>query len=446
MKFFKAEKNKEKKKLAAAALGCMLAFCSVCSVYASVITDATNKKNEAQQELDNLNSQINEIENVQSNLKQEMDNYDEQLMALLTDRNLLEQDMNKKQGEIDAVNAELENAVQKEQEQYEAMKTRIQYMYENGNSSYWQAVINAKSFTDLLNRVEYISEVYDYDRTQLQTYQETVANVADLKDTLNGELAEMEELEISYKDQTASLEAVIAQKSAELENFDQQLANAKMLANEYAQTIVQQNQIIADEKARLAAEEAARRAAEEKAAQEAARLEAERQAAANRVNIENAAGAAAVMTPSENSSTENLAQSESSASNNTGNGLTSSSLDPAYTTGVSGSDVVAFASQYVGYPYVYGGNSLTQGADCSYFVMACFGQFGISLPRSSYALQSCGQPVSYENARAGDIICYSGHVAIYMGNGKIVHASSPLKGICYGTATYRTILTIRRVL
>lgn len=142
-----------------------------------------------------------------------MDAYDDQLMALLTDMDLLENDMDAKQDEIDQANADLEVAQEKEQTQYNAMKTRIQYMYENGDSNYWEAMMGATSITDLLNRVEYVSEVYDYDRKQLTAYQETVQQVADLKDQLNAQLAEMEELKISYEDQASSLQALIAEKA-----------------------------------------------------------------------------------------------------------------------------------------------------------------------------------------------------------------------------------------
>lgn len=162
---------------------------------------------------------------------------------------------------------------------------------------------------------------------------------------------------------------------------------------------------IAEEEARLAKEEAARKAAKEAAEKKAA---------------------------------ENASSSSKKSSDG---GKTYASP-----TGSSGADVAQFALQFVGNPYVYGGSSLTNGTDCSGFVMSVYNNFGVSLPHSSAADRSVGATVNgLENAQAGDIVCYSGHVGIYIGNGQIVHASTERTGIIVSNASYRSILSIRRI-
>ncbi len=164
-----------------------------------------------------------------------------------------------------------------------------------------------------------------------------------------------------------------------------------------------------EEEARLAKEEAERKAAQEAAAKAAA---------------------------------QKAASSKSSSGSGSGS-------EVIYATG-SGSElgrsVADFACQFVGNPYVWGGTSLTDGADCSGFVMSVYNNFGVSLPHSSAADRNVGSAVNgLENAQPGDIICYSGHVAIYIGNGQIVHASTAKTGIIISNANYRSILSIRRI-
>lgn len=162
----------------------------------------------------------------------------------------------------------------------------------------------------------------------------------------------------------------------------------------------------AEEEARLAKEEAERKAAEEaarKASQKAAQ--------------------------------------KSSGSKNSGG-----SSNYSAPSGSGGAAVANYACQFVGNPYVYGGTSLTNGADCSGFVMSVYAQFGISLPHSSSGMRSVGYEVSQSEMQPGDIICYSGHVAIYVGNDTIVHASTPSTGIKYTSpAAYKSIITVRRI-
>lgn len=142
------------------------------------------------------------------------------------------------------------------------------------------------------------------------------------------------------------------------------------------------------------------------------------------------------------------AKAAKSSSNNAG-GSAPAQNDVSYTvSGGSemGAAVAQYGLQFVGNPYVYGGSSLTNGADCSGFVMSVYANFGVSLPHSSAADRSQGYGVdSLENAQPGDIICYSGHVGIYIGNGQIVHASNSKTGIIVSNANYRNILAIRRI-
>ena len=137
----------------------------------------------------------------------------------------------------------------------------------------------------------------------------------------------------------------------------------------------------------------------------------------------------------------NNARGKSAASSGSGESKASYTAP----TSSNGQAVVNYASQFVGNPYVYGGTSLTNGADCSGFVMSVYAAFGISLPRTSSAMRSCGYVVDFGSMQPGDIVCYSGHVGIYAGNGTIVHASTPSSGITYSNVNYRSPICVRRI-
>lgn len=405
------KKHMWKMRLVAAGLVAILGISCFQSASASALSKAKNKKSEAQTALDNANADIENIQSQQQELQSQIDALDADLVNIIMNLDILEGELSDKQTELDNVTAQLAQAQEDEQNQYDAMKKRIVYMYENGDDSYIEALVGATDFSDLLNRLEYAQQIYDYDRNLLTQYQETVQQVADLKSQVETEKAELEEVQQSYQEQQASYESMIAEKQSQMSDFDTQLASAQGLAAQYKATVDEQNEIIRQEQAAAAA------------------------AAAQNNNKGN-------NTTTANNNNGSNTGGDSTTGGSTGGG----GLNPPFSTSVSGSDVVSYACQFIGNPYVWGGESLTNGADCSGFIKSVYANFGISLPHSSVALQRAGSEVSYENAQPGDIVCYAGHVAIYMGGGQIVHASSPSTGIKTGSATYRSIISVRRVL
>ena len=389
------------------------------SVNASTMSKAKDAKKAAESDLNKANSQIETIEKQQQALQSEINAKDAELVNLLVNIGILEDELDSKNAQLEQVTADLAEAEQTEADQYASMKKRIQFMYERGDTAMIEALLGSENMADFLNRVEYVSEVYDYDRNLLTQYQTTVQQVADLKSTVETEKAELEAMEDEYAAQQTELENVLAAKKAKMGDYNNQLATAQAEAEAYKKTIAAQNKIIKEEERKQKEQEEKARAA--------------------------AAKASAGNSNSSTSGTGNTGNSTGGTSSNS-TGSSGGGENPSYSTSVSGSSVVSYACQFVGNPYVWGGTSLTNGADCSGFVMSVFAHFGVSLPHSSGALQGCGKAVSYANAQPGDLICYSGHVAIYMGGGQIVHAQSTAVGITTSSATYRTIVAVRRVL
>ena len=388
-------------------------FASTVQVWADTIEELRNRVQQNQAELNNITGQISGLEDEQDLIEEVIQDLDAELVNLYTEISLLEEQIAEKEdaiivkvGEIDVAQAEFEAAAQVEAEQYEAMKLRIKYMYEQGNDSYVELLLTSGSMSDMLNKVEYIEDLYAYDRKMLAEYQYVKEQVAEMKRQLEEDKASLEEDKTSLEADKSSLASqqtylngILDQKKAESANYAAEIAEAKKKAQTY------KNQIAADNKKIQQLEEEERR----------------KLATKNGSSYQVKASAA-----------KTVASAQAVVDKSSGSDL--------------GKKIARYACQFIGNPYVMGGTSLTNGADCSGFTYRVYSDFGYKIPRTSYSQRSAGKEVSLASAQPGDLVCYDGHVGMYIGGGLIVHASTARTGIKVSNATYRTILSVRRII
>ena len=377
--------------------------------------DAEKKKSQAEQDLKDKKNEINGLKDQQQITADDIKNKSAKLDEILAAQKKLQTDITNKQAEIEQNQKDLAAAQEKQQEQYDAMKKRIQFMYENSaEDNIWTAIIESNGITDMLNRIEYVSDVYDSDRALMDSYQAAVEQVKEIGTKLDNDMNELTAMQDDYEKQQADVEAAIVALENQKEQYASQIAQAQQQADNYQNIITAQGKIIQEQEAAAAAAAAA-------------------QAAAARAN-------------SSSSSSSYDGGGAGKGGSIAGDYAAGGGKNPGASTGVSGSSVVSYAMQFVGNPYVWGGNSLTNGVDCSGFVHEVYAHFGISTPRYSQAFKSVGQAVSFDNIQPGDVVVYPGHVAIYAGGGVIVEAQSTKAGITANRSVQcHTILAIRRL-
>lgn len=398
----------------------VIALIGVMTISAAATTaqDIQNQINQDNAALNDINDDMLALQDEQDLLEEEICDLDAELVNTMTVIGGLEDDIAASQEAIDAKERDIiakeadiqttqglyEEACEREEAQYNAMVARIQYLYENGDTDYLSVLFSASSFSEVLTLQSYVEAVYTYDQNMLAEYEaareevkriwerleeekallvEEKASLQEIQDSQQADLAEMES-------QVAYLNVLLDKKKRESANYEAQIARMRQEANALKVKIKQEQ-------------------AELKKIEEAER----RSAAAN------------------------------------GSYTVSQSIGDII-NGASGSDlgkqIARYGCQYIGNPYVLGGTSLTNGADCSGFTYRIYSNFGYTIPRTSYLQRSAGTEVSYENAQPGDLICYEGHVALYIGGGYIVHASNVKTGIKVSKATYKKILSVRRII
>ncbi|MCM1543369.1 MAG: NlpC/P60 family protein [Blautia sp.] len=402
----KKQKTITKNFITAFVIAALTLACCPLTAEASTISGIQNNIDSITQQLQDINNEIAAMEDEQDLIQEAIDDLNAEILNTMTSIGMLEDEIDQKKAEIadkqtqiEATEAEYEAALQKEEDQRASMAAQTRLMYENGNDSYLNALLSGKGIGDVLNSMDYIEKVYEYNKRMLNEFIETKELVQELWNQLEAEKASLEQDmqnlqadEAALQEQKAGLDVLLEQKKQESANYAAEISRLQQDAAVSKTQLQQEQKRLKELQAALAAQN--RRPAS---------------------------------TP-----------------------VSSTTDYTAVINAASGSDlgkqIANYACQYIGNPYVAGGTSLTQGADCSGFTYRVYADYGYSLPRTSSQQRSAGSGVSYEEAQPGDLICYEGHVAIYIGNNLIVHASSSRTGIKISNAQYKTILAVRRII
>lgn len=307
---------------------------------------------------------VDELKENKQAAQSEVNSLQSQLNDIVSKIDQLEVDLIAKGEEITQAEKDLAEAEALEQQQYEDMKLRIKFMYEEGDTSFVESLVDADSFTDLVNKAEYVQNVHSYDRQKLEEYVETKQKVADLKSTLEEEKSELESKQVEFESQQADLDNLIASKQSEIANLDIQIEDAI---------------------AKAAAEAEAKRQQELAAA-------------------------------AQNNKNNNSNGGNNSSKGDSNNGNSGGGSAPSYNAS-TGNAVVNRAYSKLGCAYVYGATG-PNTFDCSGLVSYCLTG---SYSRIGTSATFAGWP-KVSNPQPGDICVKPGHVGIYIGGGQMIHA------------------------
>ena len=405
---------------------------------ASPVTRAEQERRRAEEEKSRAESEAQQLEEKLGQSRQKEQALEEELVRLLALKDILESDMEELKTQIQEADRDYRQAEEKRQRQYDILKKRIQFLYEEGDITYLDILLKAKNIGDVVSQTEYFRQLYEYDQEIIQRYEKLKQEAAGKKELLEEKQSQLEVMEEENESQQKELEGFIEARKTESSSFALELEEAQARAAQAAGEVIRKTEEIRILRARQE---------EERIRQEKERIRQEQESAGREPGSAGQASGAAGREPGAAGWEPGAAGREPGGAGRESGGAGTAGGRPVKSIGGTefGRNVADYALQFVGNPYVYGGTSLTGGTDCSGYTQSVYRHFGVSIPRTSGEQAGFGREIPYEEMEPGDLVCYSGHVAMYIGGGRIVHASSRKEGIKVSNdPAYRTIVSIRR--